>query len=174
MSGQQDLPSSLSFGLALRAYRASLLSELSLCQKCESAWSRILRRRGVTPHGLDGPNDRFPPIPAITGPLRKAASTSILVSMGLLLLAVAMVIVLAGALWWLPPRGWWLALSGLWLLGQLMIWWLANDLDNGVPWNLNRPLLTSSDPLWFRAVILLLLYGPLALALWTVRKVRRQ
>lgn len=94
--------------------------------------------------------------------------------MGILLLAAVMVIVLAGALWLLPPRGWWLALSGLWFLGQLMIWWMANDLDNGVPWNLNRPLLTSSpDPLWLKAIIVLLLYGPLALSIWTLRKVRR-
>ena len=79
-----------------------------------------------------------------------------------------------GTRWWLSGRSRLLVdASGL-LAIQLVIWLFAEDIDNGVPWNPYRPLLTeSSDGLLFQLVALLLLYLPLVLGLWLIWKARR-
>jgi hypothetical protein len=80
-------------------------------------------------------------------------------------------IVGAGAFWWVPDNRY--VLSAALVLVQLAIWWVANDSDNGVPWNLDRPLFTSTDPIWSKAVIFAALYGPLSLAAAQLWKARR-
>ena len=87
------------------------------------------------------------------------------------------VLLLAGlaavTLWWLPRRSWLLVNAGIIFAIQLLIWVLAEDLDNGVPWNPNRPLLTTaSDGPLFQLVAFLLLYGPLVGGLWCIWKAR--
>ena len=85
---------------------------------------------------------------------------------------VILLILLGCAFWWVRETRW--ALSGILIFIQLLIWWAAHDLDNGVPWNVDRPLFVgSNDPLWFTGVLILLMYGPLIAAGWVLWIKRR-
>jgi hypothetical protein len=87
------------------------------------------------------------------------------------LLYILILVAIAGGVWWFTGSR--AAFAAALLVIQLLIWWVANDLDNGVPWNVNRPLLVgSADPIWVKSLILLLLYGPLAAAGWALWKPR--
>ena len=78
-----------------------------------------------------------------------------------------------GTRWWLPRRSRLLADAGGVFAVQLVIWLFAEEMDNGVPWNPNRPLLTTdSDGLLFQLVAFLLLYGPLTIGLYFIWKAR--
>ena len=87
------------------------------------------------------------------------------------LVYILILIAIAGGVWWFTGSR--VTFAAALVVIQLLIWWVANDLDNGVPWNVNRPLLVgSADPIWVKSLILLLLYGPLAAAGWALWKPR--
>lgn len=82
--------------------------------------------------------------------------------MGWILLAL-FVVLLATALWWLPAPAKWAVCGAAALVLQLFIWWVAKQIDNGVPWSLDRSLLSGSTG--HTVLFALLLYGPLALGI---------
>ena len=88
------------------------------------------------------------------------------------LLYVLILVAMAWGLWWFTDSR--AVFAAALVAIQLFIWWVTNDWDNGVPWNLNRPLLNGPDnPIWDKGLTLLLLYGPLAGAGWALWKPRR-
>ena len=89
-----------------------------------------------------------------------------------ILVVIGLAALMVGAFWWVPATRY--VAAGCLVLVQMVIWWFAHELDGGVPWNPDRPLLTMSvDPLWLRSVFAIVLYGPLAMAGWRLMKARR-